>query len=75
MCAGAMVNSRLGRLVFGCPDPRGGAAGSALNLLHFPGLLHRVEVNGSVLGSECQVLLKEFFRIRRLEQKGTKADG
>ena len=49
MCAGAMVNTRLGRLVFGCPDPRGGAAGSVLTLTDQPGLLHTVPVTGGIL--------------------------
>jgi len=69
MCAGAMVNSRLGRLVFGCHDPRVGAAGSALDVTDLPGALHRVEVRGGVLREECQALLQEFFRARRLQQK------
>ena len=69
MCAGAMVNSRLSRLVYGCADPRAGAAGSALDLTAFPGLLHRVDVTGGVLEEECQALLQEFFRKRRRETK------
>ena len=48
MCAGAMVNCRLGRLVYGCDDPRGGAAGGAMNLLDHPGLLHRVDCQRGV---------------------------
>lgn len=65
MCAGAMVNCRLGRLVFGCPDPRGGAAGGGLNLLDFPGLLHRVEAVGGVGAEESRQLLQRFFQTRR----------
>lgn len=65
MCAGAMVNSRLARLVYGCPDPRCGAAGSALKITDFPGMLHRVEVTGGILAEECLALLQEFFRRRR----------
>lgn len=65
MCAGAMVNCRLSRLVFGCADPRCGAAGSALAITDFPGMLHRVEVTGGVLGDECLDLLRSFFRERR----------
>ncbi len=65
MCAGAMVNCRLGKLVFGCADPRGGAAGGALNLLDFPGLLHRLPAVGGVRGDECLELLRRFFRGRR----------
>ncbi|MBN2451929.1 MAG: nucleoside deaminase [Lentisphaeria bacterium] len=75
MCAGAMVNARLGRLVYGCPDPRMGAAGSALQITDFPGMLHRVEVTGGVLSAACQALLQEFFRRRRQEEKGGREDG
>ncbi len=67
MCAGAMVNCRLGRLVFGCADPRCGAAGSAIDLLHFPGTLHQVEVVGGVRGDECLEMLRNFFQRRRRE--------
>lgn len=73
MCAGAMVNSRLGRLVYGCPDPRCGAAGSALSITDFPGMLHRVDVTGGVLADECLALLQDFFRRRRREEKGNGA--
>ena len=75
MCAGAMVNSRLGSLVFGCPDPRMGAAGSAMDLTCFPGMLHRVAVRGGVLADECQKLLQEFFQARRQEREGKAQDG
>lgn len=75
MCAGAMVNCRLGRLVFGCPDPRAGAAGGAMDLTDFPGMLHRVPVTAGVLQEQCQSLLQDFFRQRRREQKGPGEDG
>ncbi len=75
MCAGAMVNCRLSRLVFGCPDPRAGAAGSALNLLDFPGLLHRVQVRGGVLAGRCAGILQAFFAARRKQRKGLSSDG
>jgi tRNA(adenine34) deaminase len=65
MCAGAMVNSRLTRLVFGCGDPRCGAAGGALDLTNFPGMLHTVDVTGGVLHEECLEIIQEFFRRRR----------
>ena len=65
MCAGAMVNSRLSRLVYGCADPRCGAAGSALKITDFPGMLHRVTVTGNVLAVDCLTLLQNFFRGRR----------
>ncbi len=69
MCAGAMVNCRLGRLVFGAPDPRMGAAGGALNLTSFPGALHCTPVTPGVLAQECAEVLKDFFRRRRREER------
>jgi tRNA(adenine34) deaminase len=65
MCAGAIVHVRFGRIVFGAGDPKGGAAGGALNLLQFPGLNHRCEITGGVRGEECAALLKNFFAARR----------
>ncbi len=65
MCAGAAVHARLARVVFGCPDPRGGAAGGLLNLLQHPSLNHRCEISGGVRGEECGELLRAFFRGRR----------
>lgn len=65
MCAGAIVNCRVGALVFGAPDPRMGAAGSALDITGFPGMLHRTPVRAGVLADECAELLREFFRRRR----------
>ena len=62
MCAGACVNSRLKRVVYGLADPRSGACGSALNVTGFPGMLWQVEVKGGVLSEECGALVKEFFR-------------
>ncbi|NMA41896.1 MAG: tRNA adenosine(34) deaminase TadA [Oligosphaeraceae bacterium] len=74
MCAGAMVNCRLGKLVFGCSDPRMGAAGSALNITSFTGMLHRVEVESGLLAQECADILQDFFRQRRQEsQSGNKS--
>jgi len=70
MCAGAMVNTRLGRLVYGCADPRCGAAGSALSVTDFPGMLHRVEVSAGILADECLEQLQAFFQKRRRESKG-----
>jgi len=65
MCAGALVHARLRRVVFGCHDPRGGAAGGLINLLQMPGLNHRCEITGGVRGEESGALLKEFFSLRR----------
>ena len=71
MCAGACVNSRVKRVVYGLPDPRSGACGSALDVTGFPGMLWQVEVKGGVLADECGALIKEFFRQVR-ERKSEK---
>ncbi len=65
MCAGAMINARLGRLVYGCRDERFGAVNSRYQLLHDPGLNHQVRVVSGVLEDACAELLKKFFKIRR----------
>jgi tRNA(adenine34) deaminase len=65
MCAGAVVLSRLERLVYGAPDPKAGFAGSLGNLLRDPRLNHEVVVEGGVLADECGELLRSFFRERR----------
>ena len=65
MCAGAMVHARIGRLVYGAPEPRTGAVHSALAVLDAPSLNHRVEVTAGVLESECRALLQAFFSARR----------
>ena len=65
MCAGAIVHARLRRVIFGCGDAKGGAAGGLLNLLQMPGLNHRSEITPGVLADECSALLKEFFTVRR----------
>ena len=65
MCAGAMINARIARLVFGTPDPRAGAAGSIYNVLTDPRLNHRVEVVTGIREDECATLLKNFFARKR----------
>jgi tRNA(adenine34) deaminase len=65
MCAGAIVLSRVPRVVFGASDPKAGAAGSVLDILAQPALNHRPEVVGGVLADECGELLRAFFRARR----------
>ena len=62
MCAGAIVLSRLSRLVFGAFDPKSGACGSLLNIVQDARLNHQVEVVGGVLEAECGSLLRAFFR-------------
>jgi len=68
MCAGAIVHVRFARVVFGASDAKGGAAGSALNLLQFPGLNHRCEITAGVLGEDCAALLKNFFAAKRIKE-------
>lgn len=65
MCAGAIVQARLQRVVFGAPDPKGGAAGSVFTVLSGERLNHRVECQGGVLATPCGHLLSAFFRRRR----------
>lgn len=70
MCAGAIVHTRIGRVVFGCADPKAGAAGSAMNLLQCETLNHRCAVTGGVREAECRALLREFFARQRTRQPG-----
>jgi tRNA(adenine34) deaminase len=65
MCAGALVNARVARVVFGADDPKAGALGSLYNLGVDPRLNHELEVVGSVLADECGALLSDFFAARR----------
>lgn len=75
MCAGAVVHVRLARVVFGASDPKAGAAGSALNLLQFPGLNHRCEITAGVREPECRELLRTFFaEQRQRKQPGQEPD-
>ncbi|BDH44904.1 tRNA-specific adenosine deaminase [Salmonella enterica subsp. enterica serovar Choleraesuis] len=73
MCAGAMVHSRIGTLVFGARDAKTGAAGSLLDVLAHPGMNHQVNVVEGILAPACSALLSEFFRVRRSERKALKA--
>ena len=65
MCAGAAVQARLARLVFGADDPKAGAVTSLWDLVRDPRLTHRVEVSRGVLADECAEVLRAFFRARR----------
>jgi len=69
MCAGAIVHTRLARVVFGASDPKGGAAGGAMNLLQFPTLNHHCEITGGVRLEECRALLQQFFFEKRTARK------
>jgi tRNA(adenine34) deaminase len=65
MCAGAIVHTRIRRVIFGCVDSRAGAAGSMLNVLQQPALNHRCEITAGVLQTECAAILQDFFRQQR----------
>ncbi|TDT18539.1 tRNA-adenosine deaminase [Ilumatobacter fluminis] len=65
MCAGAMVNARLGHLVYGATDPKAGASGSVFDITNTTELNHRVPVESGILADECGRILKEFFAARR----------
>ncbi|MDQ3619902.1 MAG: tRNA adenosine(34) deaminase TadA [Actinomycetota bacterium] len=65
MCAGALVLARVGRLVYGCPDPRAGAAYSLYNIPQDPRLNHEVQITTGVLADESSSLLRAFFDSRR----------
>jgi len=76
MCAGALVHVRMGRVVYGAADTKAGAAGTAMNLLHFPTLNHRSEITAGVREPECRNLLRAFFAEQREKgKKARKADG
>ncbi len=65
MCAGALVMSRVDRLVYGSPDYKAGAVESLFNVVANPALNHRLTVTAGVLADECSGIMKEFFRMRR----------
>ncbi len=69
MCAGALVLSRVKRLVYGASDPKAGACGSVLDITNHSRLNHRIPVTKGVLGQECAALVQEFFKIKRGKQK------
>ncbi|MGE4802036.1 tRNA adenosine(34) deaminase TadA [Yersinia hibernica] len=72
MCAGAMVHSRIRRLVYGAQDLKTGAAGSLLDILRHPGMNHQIEITAGVLADACSHQLSAFFRLRREQQKALK---
>mgnify|MGYP001059206384 FL=1 len=74
MCAGAIVQARIPKVVMGCMNPKAGCAGSVLDMLHQPGFNHQVETETGILGEECSGLLKSFFKALRLSRKVGVAD-
>ena len=69
MCAGAAVHVRLARVIFGAADPKGGAAGGAMNLLQFPTLNHQCMITAGVRADESRNLLRTFFAEQRAKKK------
>lgn len=65
MCAGAIVQARIPRVVVGSMNPKAGCAGSVMNLLQEPGFNHQVELEKGILEEECSTMLKEFFKALR----------
>jgi tRNA(adenine34) deaminase len=65
MCAGALVNARIARLIYGCPDPKAGAVRSLFNLCDDPRLNHRIDITPGILADECAQLLRDFFKAQR----------
>lgn len=74
MCAGAVIQARIKRVVVGCMNPKAGCAGSILNLLQVERFNHQAELTTGVLGEECSQMMKEFFRELREKQKKQKGD-
>ena len=72
MCAGAIVQSRMDRVVIGCMNPKAGCAGSILNLLQMDRFNHQAQITSGVLEEECSSLMKQFFRELRERKKKEK---
>lgn len=68
MCAGAMVNARIERLVYGVADPKTGAAGSVYDIVRSPWLNHRIEVVSGVLADDVERVMRDFFQVLRQER-------
>lgn len=73
MCAGAIVQARIDKVVIGSMNPKAGCAGSVLNLLEMDGFNHKVEVERGVLEEECSIMLSGFFKELRMEKAKAKA--
>lgn len=72
MCAGAIVQARIPKVVMACMNPKAGCAGSVLNILDMPAFNHQVEAVRGILAQECETLLKTFFKELRLRNKAEK---
>ena len=73
MCAGAILNARLGKVVWGAPEPKTGAAGSVIDVFALPALNHQTENQGHVLAEQCSQPLQTFFKHQRLAHKAKAA--
>ena len=71
MCAGAIINSRIDRVVYGASDYKGGAVESLFNVLSHPGLNHEPQLQAGILADECSQLMKDFFKERRKARRST----
>ena len=67
MCAGVIVQSRIQKVIWGASDPKGGCAGSLMNLLNYPKFNHQVDIVSGVQNETCSQLLKKFFKSKRLK--------
>lgn len=69
MCAGAIVQARMKKVVIGCMNPKAGSAGSVMDLFHVTGFNHKVEMESGILGEECSQMMKNFFKELRNMKK------
>lgn len=69
MCAGAIVQARIPKVVIGSMNPKAGCAGSVLDMFHEAGFNHQVEMEAGIMGEECSALLKDFFKALRQAKK------
>lgn len=74
MCAGAIVQARIPKVVIACMNPKAGCAGSVLDMLHEEGFNHQVETEIGILGDECSLMLKDFFRELRKKRKNQETE-
>lgn len=74
MCAGAIIQARMRRVIIGCRNPKAGCAGSVLDILNNPSFNHQAILTEGVLESECSSVLTEFFKVLRVRNKAEKAE-
>jgi len=74
MCAGAVVQARIPKVVIGSMNPKAGCAGSVIDLLHEQGFNHQVETETGIMGEECSRMLTDFFKMLRKKQKDKKLE-